>query len=73
MSAKSLHVKDGMTDVDIMKSNVYDLQRQLQEQYKKNEQLRNENENLKRQLQIKSEVKKVPRSSVGLEQLSSKQ
>ena len=50
-----------MTDVDIMKSNVYDLQRQLQEQYKKNEQLRNENENLKRQLQIKSEeVGKVP-------------
>ena len=54
MSAESPHVKDGMTDVDIMKSNVYDLQRQLQEQYKKNEQLRNENENLKRQLQIKS-------------------
>ena len=60
MSAENLHVKDGMTDVDIMKSNVYDLQRQLQEQYKKNEQLRNENENLKRQLQIKSEVGKVP-------------
>ena len=56
MSAENPHVKDGMTDVDIMKSNVYDLQRQLQEQYKKNEQLRNENENLKRQLQIKSEV-----------------
>ena len=55
MSNENPHVEDGMTEIDIMKSNVYDLQRQLQEEYKKNEQLRKENENLKLQLQINFE------------------
>ena len=36
------HVKDGMTEIDIMKSNVYDLQRQLQEEYKKNDLILND-------------------------------